>query len=113
MPVFPVVTVATSATAAAHIQLVSPLRSLFLRNMNTAAGDYIIVTFDSGEIFRIKENEELILTAEDTSPEATAGKIFSRQIQLFGNAANPVTIQGNYTAWVPQYLQNPTPIITA
>jgi hypothetical protein len=107
---FPITLVPTSATEAVVTTLVAPLRSLYLRNLNIAAGDYMVVTFEYGEIFTIQPGEQLVIYADDCSPEAVSGKIFSRTISTFGNALNPVLIEANYTAYVNQHSEGRTKV---
>jgi len=107
---FPVILVPTSATPEEITVLVAPLRSLYLRNNNTAAGDYVIITLEGRERFTLQPGEQLIIYAEDCSPESVSGKIFSRTISTFGNAANAVNIEGAYTAYVNQHMEGRTKV---
>jgi len=113
MPAFPVVVVPTSATAARVTEILSPIRSLFFRNMNAVAGEYVIVSFEGGEIFTVGPGEVFTLRAEDTSAEAVHGKIFSRSITTLGNTLNPVIIQCNYTCYTNQHFSPRTNVVVS
>ena len=73
------------------------VRTLSLRNINTVAGDFIDVTFDTGESFRLNPLDELVLRSEDCSRESNTGKLCSNGITIAGNAVHTVAIRCNYT----------------
>ena len=68
-----------------------------VRNLNDVAGDFIDVTFDGGESFRLFPLEELVLSAEDCSAESSHGKLNSKGITIAGNGVHVVNIRCNYT----------------
>ena len=78
-------------------QLMGFIRTLSIRNLNTVAGDYIEVSFDTGESFRLNPLDELRLRAEDCSSDSNQGKISSAGITITGNAVHTVAIRCNYT----------------
>lgn len=99
MPKLPLISVPTSATPAARLDLIGFLRTLTFTNLNNVGTDYVVVTFDSGEQYTVPPGQQLVVIAEDTSADGSSQKIVTRGITTFGNSTNPVTVEVNYTAY--------------
>ena len=78
-------------------QLFGYVRTLCLQNLNTVAGDFIRVGFDTGEEYFVGPTNSLILRAEDCSAESNSGKLSSAGITITGNGVHTVNILCNYT----------------